>query len=270
MKLTDTQLIILSSASQREDGLAILPEKLKGRRREGGRDQAPRPGSPEGGPGEAGRAALAGGRERAPDRAQAHALGSERYPGRGRSGRRRGAGPEGLQASREGARRGSKGKAGSDAIPREGTKKALVLSLLSRPQGATIDDLVGATGWLPHTTRAALTGLRKKGYEFAKSKNAEGETVYRTEKTPKAGEGCGLKRWLAWRQEQVEAEIARPHGLSLEALRARWHALWQPGTPVAPARSADPRRCLPDPGEGLRRPIGRDEEEAARDRGRGA
>jgi hypothetical protein len=79
-----------------------------------------------------------------------------------------------------------KGKAVSDVGPREGSKKALVLSLLSRPQGATIDDLLGATGWLPHTTRAALTGLRKEGYEFAKSKNAEGGTVYRTEKAPKA------------------------------------------------------------------------------------
>src|SRR4051812_42484386 len=29
-KLTDTQLVILSSASQRDDGLAIIPEKLKG------------------------------------------------------------------------------------------------------------------------------------------------------------------------------------------------------------------------------------------------
>ena len=29
-KLTDTQLIILSAASQREDGFAILPGKLKG------------------------------------------------------------------------------------------------------------------------------------------------------------------------------------------------------------------------------------------------
>jgi hypothetical protein len=37
--------------------------------------------------------------------------------------------------------------------PREGSKKALVLSLLSRPEGATIDDLLSATGWLPHTTR---------------------------------------------------------------------------------------------------------------------
>src|SRR5215204_6727459 len=31
MKLTDTQLIILCSASQRQDGLATLPETLKGR-----------------------------------------------------------------------------------------------------------------------------------------------------------------------------------------------------------------------------------------------
>ena len=29
-KLSDTQLIILSSAAQREDGLTILPETLKG------------------------------------------------------------------------------------------------------------------------------------------------------------------------------------------------------------------------------------------------
>ncbi len=29
---------------------------------------------------------------------------------------------------------------------------------------ATLDALIEATGWLPHTTRAALTGLRKKGY----------------------------------------------------------------------------------------------------------
>jgi Protein of unknown function (DUF3489) len=103
---------------------------------------------------------------------------------------------DGADAAEAPARKGSKraekaparartGKAGSD-VPREGTKKALVLSLLSRPQGATIDDLLSATGWLPHTTRAALTGLRKEGYEFAKSKNAEGETVYRTEKAPKA------------------------------------------------------------------------------------
>ena len=45
--------------------------------------------------------------------------------------------------------------------------------------GATLNDMVEATGWLPHTTRAALTGLRHKGYAIVKSRNAEAETVYR-------------------------------------------------------------------------------------------
>jgi len=35
---------------------------------------------------------------------------------------------------------------------------------------ATIAELVDATGWLPHTTRAALTGLRKRGWDIAATK----------------------------------------------------------------------------------------------------
>ncbi|HYF55795.1 MAG TPA: DUF3489 domain-containing protein [Salinarimonas sp.] len=62
---------------------------------------------------------------------------------------------------------------------REGTKRALVIGLLSRPDGAGMDELVEATGWLPHTTRAALTGLRQRGYTLAKSRDAGGRTVYR-------------------------------------------------------------------------------------------
>ena len=49
---------------------------------------------------------------------------------------------------------------------------------MSRRSGATLDDLVAATGWLPHTTRAALTGLRKKGYAVEKAKRATGATAY--------------------------------------------------------------------------------------------
>jgi hypothetical protein len=48
-------------------------------------------------------------------------------------------------------------------VPRAGTKISGVIDLLGRDAGATIDELVAATGWLPHTTRAALTGLRKRG-----------------------------------------------------------------------------------------------------------
>lgn len=49
------------------------------------------------------------------------------------------------------------------SAPRDGTKLAQVIKLLQRDDGATIDDLISATGWLAHTTRAALTGLRKRG-----------------------------------------------------------------------------------------------------------
>ena len=50
------------------------------------------------------------------------------------------------------------------------TKTKMVIDLLWREQGATIGELIAATGWLPHTTRAALTGLRKKGHVIGKTK----------------------------------------------------------------------------------------------------
>jgi hypothetical protein len=58
------------------------------------------------------------------------------------------------------------GSAGPSA-PRGGSKLAGVIALLERDHGATIAELIAATGWLAHTTRAALTGLRKRGYAVA-------------------------------------------------------------------------------------------------------
>ena len=54
--------------------------------------------------------------------------------------------------------------------PREGSKLAAVLGLLRRDGGATIDQLATAMGWQPHTTRAALTGLRKRGFGIDRHK----------------------------------------------------------------------------------------------------
>ncbi|MGN6358142.1 MAG: DUF3489 domain-containing protein [Novosphingobium sp.] len=59
------------------------------------------------------------------------------------------------------------------------TKSAQIIDLLNRPEGATIEQLVSLTGWLPHTTRAALTGLRKKGHRLSSEKPAEGGRIYR-------------------------------------------------------------------------------------------
>lgn len=61
---------------------------------------------------------------------------------------------------------------------RPGTKIEAVLNLLRRDEGATLAELVDATGWLPHTARAALTGLRKKGHPITKS-SRENTTCYR-------------------------------------------------------------------------------------------
>jgi Protein of unknown function (DUF3489) len=37
---------------------------------------------------------------------------------------------------------------------------------LLQGDGATVGELIALTGWLPHTARAALTGLRKRGYRI--------------------------------------------------------------------------------------------------------
>ena len=61
-----------------------------------------------------------------------------------------------------------------------GSKRAMILTLLSREEGVTIDDLIAATGWLPHTTRAALSGLRKSGLVVERSRAAGAESsIYR-------------------------------------------------------------------------------------------
>jgi hypothetical protein len=65
------------------------------------------------------------------------------------------------------------------AIPRQGSKLAEVMALLGRRQGVAIEELTSATGWLPHTTRAALTGLRKRGYAIERSRSEQGGSVYR-------------------------------------------------------------------------------------------
>lgn len=58
------------------------------------------------------------------------------------------------------------------------TKRDQLAALLIRDEGATIDQMRKTTGWLPHTVRAALTGLRKLGYAIDSDK-ADGLRTYR-------------------------------------------------------------------------------------------
>ena len=46
--------------------------------------------------------------------------------------------------------------------PREGTKQATLIAMLRAPEGATIEEIVAALDWRPHTVRGALAGALKK------------------------------------------------------------------------------------------------------------
>lgn len=65
-------------------------------------------------------------------------------------------------------------------IPRTGTKQALLIAMLQGPEGASITEIVAATGWQAHTVRGSIAGaLKKKLGLVVTSKKAEGRgTVY--------------------------------------------------------------------------------------------
>lgn len=54
------------------------------------------------------------------------------------------------------------GAAPTPRAPREGTKQAQLIDMLSRPEGATLDEIATALAWAKHTARGALSGALKK------------------------------------------------------------------------------------------------------------
>ena len=58
-----------------------------------------------------------------------------------------------------------------------GTRQAALIARLSAVGGATLAELAEAFGWLPHSTRAALSGLRKKGHAISRAQ-CNGEMRY--------------------------------------------------------------------------------------------
>ena len=70
------------------------------------------------------------------------------------------------------------------APARRAPKTQQLVELLSRREGATIAELTSAMGLLPHSARAALTGLRKKGRAIVRS-TRDGATCYSLEATSK-------------------------------------------------------------------------------------
>jgi hypothetical protein len=96
--------------------------------------------------------------------------------------------------------------------PRAGSKLARVIDLLQRSDGATIPNLTEATGWLPHTVRAALTGLRKRGYAVVCERGDTRDSVYRIASPSTDGKG----RFVV----QTEASASHDRELKHKAKRA--------------------------------------------------
>ena len=64
------------------------------------------------------------------------------------------------------------------------SKADLVRKLLATRHGASLDEMVSATGWQPHSCRAFLTGLRKKGDIVIRAQRKDGASYYRIGKAP--------------------------------------------------------------------------------------
>jgi len=62
------------------------------------------------------------------------------------------------------------------------TKADRVTKILARARGATLSDIVTETDWQPHSARAFLSGLRKRGTVLVKEERRTGETSYRIDK----------------------------------------------------------------------------------------
>ena len=183
-KLTDTQLIILSKAAQRDDGTAIVPQGMKGAAaakvaasliaRKLMREIRQKPGMPLWRKDADDRCfslvLLRAGREaiEVGDEAESDAPASK---------------PAVANASPKaiGSPKGQSTEQGSVAksAPRVGSKQATIVDMLAGPKGATLEALVEATDWLPHTMRAALTGLRKRGFAIDRSRDDKRGSVYR-------------------------------------------------------------------------------------------
>ena len=193
-KLTDTQLVILSAAAQRHDSAILpLPKSLKVHKaaattilenllkkglvaeRHAAADEAHWHETRDGG-----RTALA----ITETGLQAIGVDAEKKTGNQSRSTKPPPKQRNRRAERKPAAATPKGNK-SQTATRQGSKQALLINLLKRKKGATIEAIVETLGWLPHTVRAALTRLRQQGFRIERVRE-DGISRYRIAEDRKA------------------------------------------------------------------------------------
>jgi hypothetical protein len=184
-KLSDTQAVILSTASQRDDGAVLpLPDTLKltggalakvlgSLEAKGLIEQQGTPRGDDPPPLRITRAGLEaiGVVEHEPDSTAVTVTDAPQYPPGAQEVDTSPQEPQAPAAPAQGAkapaaakRKAKPAKAAptDKPTPRAGTKQAQMIELLQRPEGATVAQIAEATGWQHHTIRGAISGALKK------------------------------------------------------------------------------------------------------------
>jgi hypothetical protein len=178
-KLSDTQAVILSAASQREDGAVLpLPEtlKIKGGAVDKvlgslkGKGLIEHRGAPRGDDPPPLRITRAGleaiGVETEEDAPEGATLADAGVTSAETGVRSTDVAAPPAKRKAKGGKRGKVSAAGSAPVekptPRAGTKQAQMIEMLKRPEGATVEQIAAATGWQHHTIRGAISGALKK------------------------------------------------------------------------------------------------------------
>ncbi len=189
-KLTDTQLVILSAAARRQDGAVLpLPRSLKVNKaaaatllksllKKGLLEEKPATRISE-----AWREINGGQRMMlviTDTGLQAIGVDADEKTSKESSSTK----PKARQRRRRAERKSSGAKPNgktSPAAARPGTKQALMIDLLKRKKGATIEEIVAATGWQAHSVRGAISGTLKKklGLAVTSERIGDGSRVYR-------------------------------------------------------------------------------------------
>jgi hypothetical protein len=169
-KLSDTQAVILSAASQRADGAVLpLPEtrKIKG----GAIDKVlsslktrgliEHQGTPRGDNPPPLRITPAGLKAIGVETEDDGSEGATPADAGALAPAGRGAATPAKRKARASAKPG-KAATGQKPTPRAATKQAQMIEMLKRPEGATVEQIAAATGWQHHTIRGAISGALKK------------------------------------------------------------------------------------------------------------